>query len=94
VPFLLADAFAQHEPGPDEVDAYEFDGETVDLGEVVREELMLALPLSPLCEAGCEGVESEYFSSADDPSDETNDDGEKPIDPRWAALSELSFDED
>lgn len=93
VTFLSEADFETHEPGPDEIDAYAIDGEMVDLGEVVREELMLSLPLSPLCSDGCEGVESEYFSSRDsDPA--VDDSDEPPIDPRWAVLSELSFDED
>lgn len=93
VTFLSDVDFDAHEPGPDEVDAYAFSGEMVDVGEVVREELMLSLPLSPLCRDGCEGVEGEFFSTGEgDPASEES--GDPPIDPRWAALSELSFDED
>lgn len=94
VTFLLANDFETHEMSVDDADAYEFDGVTVDLGEVVREELMLALPLSPLCREGCDGVESEHFVSGDADDLEDADEGEPAIDPRWAALSELTFDED
>lgn len=82
----------------DDVDAYPIEGDSIDVGEVVREELMLALPLSPLCSDGCEGADPERFSpTAIDGSTSADDDdenGESPIDPRWAALSELTFDED
>lgn len=94
VTFLESGAFESHDSSADDADAYEFDGESVDLGEVVREELMLALPLSPLCEKECAGVDSEHFSSIESDPASTDDDDEPPIDPRWAALSELTFDED
>ncbi len=94
VTFLDEASFEKHEPGPDDADAYSFDGESIDLGEVVREELMLALPLAPLCSDGCIGADPERFL-ADDADGETGDsDAEDAVDPRWAALSELSFDED
>lgn len=87
VPFLpgsLAD---------DSADAYPIDGDVIDVGEVVREELMLALPLTPLCREDCEGVEPERFLTGDEPPEDDEDD--TPIvDPRWAALSELTFDEE
>lgn len=80
--------------GADDADTYTFDGDTVDVGEVVREELMLALPLTPLCDDGCEGADPERFNTAI-PEEPLSDDGnDLSIDPRWAALSELSFDED
>ena len=59
---------------------------------------MLALPLSPLCTNGCVGADPERFpTSPEDAVSEAEDgdeDGDPPIDPRWAALSELTFDED
>ena len=54
---------------------------------------MLALPLSPLCAVDCKGVDPERFSPTQDPS-QTDGDEEPAIDPRWAALSELTFDDD
>lgn len=94
VTFLDEKSFERHEPSADEADVYQFDGESIDVGEVVREELMLALPLAPLCSDGCVGADPERFI-ADDALDETDEsDNEPAIDPRWAALSELTFDED
>jgi uncharacterized protein len=77
-----------------DADAYPFDGETVDIAVVVREELMLALPLTPLCRDDCEGADPERFSAAATSEMETPEPDEGTIDPRWAALSQLSFDED
>ncbi len=78
----------------DEVEAYLLDGDWIDLGEVVREELMLALPLSPLCEENCEGADPERFPTQGEDEQDEGDEGDAPIDPRWAALSALTFDED
>jgi len=80
----------------DDAEVYPIVGDIVDVGEVVREELMLALPLSPLCSEDCLGADPDRF----DPTAEANDsvpgddaDGAS-IDPRWAALSALTFDDD
>lgn len=77
--------------GGDDADAYPMDGDTIDVGEVVREHLMLALPLLPLCREDCEGADPERF-----PTDQIDDEDpeEVTIDPRWAGLSALTFDED
>ena len=78
----------------DEADAYPIEGDWVDVGAVVREELMLALPLSPLCREDCDGADPERFPTTGVAEDAGADEGEPAIDPRWAALSELTFDED
>lgn len=80
----------------DAADAYAIAHDRVDLGEVLREELMLSLPLSPLCSDDCIGADPERFISGDDVDDsETGDDDDDDgIDPRWAGLSALTFDED
>ncbi len=76
----------------DEADVYPIDGDWLDVGEVVREELMLALPLSPLCGDDCEGADPDRFPTTGEAEPETA--GPAAPDPRWAALSELTFDED
>ena len=82
----------------DDADAYPMSGDFIDLGEVVREELMLALPLSPLCTNGCVGADPDrYSTTGNQGGSDTNgddEDGEGAIDPRWAGLSELTFDEE
>lgn len=70
----------------------------VDLGEAVRETVLLGLPLAPLCGEACEGPDPEQFpvSREDDERAAGPGDPEGPAarpDPRWAALSELRFDQ-
>jgi uncharacterized protein len=40
----------------DEIDAEPFDGKTIDLDPVVREQVLLALPVSVLCREDCRGL--------------------------------------
>jgi uncharacterized protein len=65
------------EPQPLEGETYPLDGHELDLEQLVRDTVLLELPLAPRCEAPC-GTE---LAGAD---------GEEP-DPRWAALSELEL---
>lgn len=94
----LAISFLPNLSDDDDSEAYPIEGEIIDVGEVVREELMLALPLSPLCTDGCVGADPERFpatGSIDGSEDPGDDDSDDPaIDPRWAALSDLKFDEE
>lgn len=68
--------------------------DTVDVGAVVRDELMLALPLSPLCRADCDGPDPERFGSIEAQPESEAPESDSLVDPRWAALSQLTFDED
>ncbi len=94
----LSVSFLPNVSNDDDAEAYPIEGDFIDLGTVVREELMLALPLSPLCKDGCVGADPDRFPTATNSSDEVVDDDaeaeDDPIDPRWAALSELQFDEE
>lgn len=87
----LAVPFMPGADGGDDADVYPVDGDVIDIGEVIREQLMLALPLSPLCRNDCAGADPERFPT--DGVDEAEDE-EVTIDPRWAGLSALTFDED
>lgn len=40
----------------DQVDAEPFDGKTIDLDPIIREQLLLALPVSVLCREDCQGL--------------------------------------
>lgn len=71
------------------------DGDEINITEVVRENIFLALPLSPLCENACRGpVPQEYPTLlADEGTPEATSDNEEPArDPRWAGLDALHFD--
>ncbi|HSE15531.1 MAG TPA: DUF177 domain-containing protein [Pyrinomonadaceae bacterium] len=63
-----------------------FDGEAIDVDEIVKEQILLAVPTRMLCREDCKGICPEC--GADRNMGEcncvTND-----IDPRWAALKDL-----
>lgn len=75
---------------PIEGETYYLDENEVDLEPMVREVVLLNLPVAPLCSADCAGPDPDRFPTsvvADEDSD-----AEPPADPRWAALSEITFD--
>ncbi len=47
---------AEREAGLDDIDTFSHDGEQVDLGAAVRELMMLAIPMAPLCHPECRGI--------------------------------------
>ena len=56
---------------------YDSESQTVDMGQVVFDEVMTALPMKPLCRADCQGIEVERAGGSDEG------------DPRWDALRKL-----
>jgi uncharacterized protein len=44
---------------PEQADLIPYDGETVVLDELVRDELLLGIPMIPLCSEGCPGIRPE-----------------------------------
>ena len=78
---------------PQEGETYLLEGETIDLGVMTREALLLNVPLAPLCSTECLGPSPEVLavSSADTALPDVSEQ-ERPKDPRWAALDELVFD--
>ena len=70
--------------GADEVDRIVDD--LIDLEPVVRDAVVLGLPVTPLCRADCAGLCPDCGQRLDDlPAGHTHD----KIDPRWAGLAEL-----
>jgi uncharacterized protein len=67
----------------EEADTFPFDGETVVLDDLVRDELVLELPMIPLCSEACPGMSPAPDVGAASPPEE------KTLDPRLAPL--LSF---
>jgi uncharacterized protein len=47
---------ADAELGPDDLDLDYYTGEIVDLESILREQIILMLPLKPLCEESCKGL--------------------------------------
>ena len=63
-----------------------FDGEVVDIDEIVREQLLLSLPTQVLCREDCKGLCAECGGDRNS-TDCTCEQAE--IDPRWAGLKEI-----
>jgi uncharacterized protein len=70
------------EPEPVEGDTYPLLGHELDLEQLVRDSVMLDLPLAPTCESAGVGQCAEDVPRSDDDSTP---------DPRWRALSELEL---
>lgn len=73
---------------PTDGETYSLAGEQIDLEPMIRDAVLLALPLAPLCGDDCRGPAPDAFPTGTDP--EVDD---VPLDPRWAGLDDLSFDE-
>ncbi len=77
-----------HEPGPEDEELPVLDGDFLDLDPVVRDAVVLALPLAPLCRPDCPGLCVECGARlADDPAH-----GHDRIDSRWAGLAGYAND--
>ncbi|MCB0997058.1 MAG: DUF177 domain-containing protein [Acidimicrobiales bacterium] len=80
------------EPRPVDGETYLLAGDEVDLEEMVRDAVLLTLPLAPLCAEECSGPDPDRFSPVGNaPADDEAGGGSAP-DPRWAALDQLDFD--
>ncbi len=73
---------------PVDEDLLALDGDVLDLGPVVHDAAVLALPLAPLCSDACPGPDPEHFPVV------VEGDAPEPVDRRWSALDELRFDPD
>jgi len=64
-----------------------FDGEAIDVDEIVKEQVLLAVPTRMLCREDCKGICPEYGTDRNtgDCNCVTTD-----IDPSWAALKNLT----
>jgi len=66
------------------------EGDLIDLEPVLRDAVVLSLPFQPLCQDDCPGLCIDCGARlADDPGHQHDE----PIDPRWAALAELTQDD-
>ena len=80
-PKLSGQSDGEHELTDEEADTLPFEGDVVALDDLVRDELLLEIPMIPLCSEACPGM-----SPAPDPEGA----GEKPIDPRLAPLLDFA----
>jgi uncharacterized protein len=74
------------EPGSDEEETYPLKGDEIDVEPLVRDAVLLELPLAPLCREACRGLCPVCGANRNDV-----DCGHEPDtrDPRWAALDQL-----
>ncbi|MEV2276313.1 DUF177 domain-containing protein [Nocardiopsis sp. NPDC049922] len=78
------------EDASDEDEDYYLEGDLLDLGPVVRDAVVLALPLSPLCVPDCPGLCAECgVRLAEVGPDHGHGDA---VDPRWEALRAIAED--
>ncbi len=70
---------------PIEGETYPIVDGTLDLAEMVRDTLVLGVPLAPLCSDACSGPDPLHYPSGDNAAKES------PRDPRWAALDDITF---
>lgn len=78
------DAPPAGEPGDEET--YRLEGDLLDLEPAVRDAVVIALPLAPLCQDDCPGLCPDCGARLADAGPEHGHDG---ADPRWAALERL-----
>ncbi len=86
---VLSEVF---EPHPVEGETYLLDGDEVDIERVVRDAVLLSLPLAPLCRPDCPGPAPESFPTRVEGEDDDDEPEDHPPDPRWAGLEQLKFD--
>lgn len=93
---LTADVREIYESSPIEGETWPLAGDRIELEALVRETVLLSLPLAPLCSADCRGPAPDVFPAiagdgmADgDGPDDLEVDGPMQRDPRWAALDAL-----
>jgi uncharacterized protein len=70
----------EHEVSEQEADMISYDGETVVLDDLVRDELLLGVPMIPLCSEACPGIS---------PQPTRDPDADADIDPRLRPLLKL-----
>jgi uncharacterized metal-binding protein YceD (DUF177 family) len=73
----------------DEVDAEPFDGKTIELDPIIREQVLLALPVTVLCREGCKGLCSTCGQDLNE--QECGHSASKHIDVRLAKLKDIKL---
>lgn len=85
--YAYPDTLEGEEPAEDEDSIPVVEDGAIDLTDMVVDAVVLDLPFNPVCEEDCPGLCQEFgIPLAENPGHEH----EAPVDPRWAALSELA----
>jgi uncharacterized protein len=82
------------ERDPVEGETYALSGDEVDLEPMVRDAVLLALPLAPLCRADCAGPAPDAFPTGPEEAAEAEAAAKRLRDERWSALDGLTFDDE
>lgn len=83
---LEASVEEEHELGPDELDVSFLEEAKINIAGLVRENVLLALPVKPLCHEGCRGLCPQCGKNLNEgicPCSSTR------LDPRWRELESL-----
>jgi uncharacterized protein len=82
-----------YETKPTEGETWPLDHDHIDLGPLLHDIALLALPLAPLCTDDCLGPAPDAFPAVieGDPVPGDEPDHDPPKDPRWAALDDLDL---
>jgi uncharacterized protein len=81
-----------YETKPTDGETWPLEHDQVDLGPLLHDIALLALPLAPLCDDGCLGPAPEVFPATVEGTVKDEDEsGEPAKDPRWAALDDLDL---
>lgn len=84
---------------PDDSELLPLEGDQIDLVPLVREAVVLSLPLAPLCRDDCPGPDPDRYPAlteealAEAEAEAEAAAGGPPPDPRWAALDQLKLDD-
>ena len=82
----VRELYRPHDRGEEDEETYPLAGEVLDLQPLVRDALVLELPLAPLCSDECRGI---CPSCGADLNAGSCGCADRPDDPRWAALDVL-----
>ena len=85
-----------YETRPVEGETWPLVGDQIDVGPLLHDTALLALPLAPLCDDDCQGPAPDQFPAVapgadEEPEADPEPDGAVPRDPRWAALDDLDL---
>ena len=83
---IVAEVQELYQVHPTSEDAFAFDGEQLDLGPMVRELVLMELPLAPLCREDCAGL---CPTCGEDRNAGPCGCVAESLDPRWAVLDQL-----
>ena len=85
-----ADVDELYQVAPKTDEAFAFDGDAIDLAPLVRENLLVELPLAPVCRDDCAGL---CPGCGTDRNQNSCSCDTTPVDPRWGALGDLKADD-